>query len=198
VAYELDEHRHRFSVWAAARATQRGLCDVVTLREALEKCGVVAFLRSADLGAVGASEFDRRHREWCRSIVHFLKGRGLADASFGHAAKLLGMYLKSMVVLGSASETAFAHVAHPPIDGILLSAISSSPEIECGHRHAWAKIKWTQLDEAAYYRLVGELRSCVGANQPFWKLERFWTVTRTKDPNFAVHRAGARVARSGR
>src|SRR5205809_717760 len=60
VKYELDEHRHRFSVWAAARATQRGLCDVVTLREALENCGVVAFLRGADLDAIGPSEFDKR------------------------------------------------------------------------------------------------------------------------------------------
>jgi len=198
VGYELDEHRHRFSVWAAARATQRGLCDVVTLREALENCGVVAFLRGADLNSVGASEFDKCHREWCRSIVRFLKEQGLADASFGHAAKLLAMYLKSMVVLGPASQTSLAHVAHPPIDGILLSAISSSREIECGHRHAWAKIKWTQLHEAAYYRLIEELRSCAAADEPFWRLERFWTVTRAKAPNFAVHRTGARVARSGR
>src|SRR6266508_3188806 len=66
VGYELDEHRHRFSVWAAARATQRGLCDVVTLREALENCGVVAFVRGTDLNSVGASEFAKYHREWCR------------------------------------------------------------------------------------------------------------------------------------
>ena len=130
--------------------------------------------------------------------MRFLKGQGLADASFGHAAKLLAMYLKSMVVLGPASETSFAHVVHPPIDGILLSAISSSREIQCGHRHAWGKIKWTHLDETAYYKLIDELRSCAAAGEPFWKLERFWTVTKTKVPNSAVHRPGARVARSGR
>lgn len=180
--YELDEHRHRFSVWAAARATQRGLCDVATLREALEKCGVVAFLRDANLDAIGPFEFDNHHREWCRSVVRFLRGRGLRDASFGHAAKLLGMYLKGMVVLGPGFQTAFAHAAHPPIDGILLSAISASNELKCEHRHAWDKIKWTQLDEAAYYRLIGELRSCAAANEPFWKLERFWTVTRNSGP----------------
>ena len=189
MAYELDEHRHRFAVWAAARATQRGLCDVATLRTALENCGVVTFLRGANLDAVSASEFDERHREWCRSIERFLKGRGLADVSFGHAAKLLAMYLKSMVVLGAASETSFARVAHPPIDGILLSAISSSREIECGHRHSWAKIKWTHLGEAAYYRLIDELRACAAADGPFWKLERFWTVTKTKVPNLQSERS---------
>ena len=122
----------------------------------------------------------------------------MTDATFGHAAKLLAMYLKSMVTLGPASETSFARVAHPPIDSISLAAISSSDEIPCEHRHAWAKIEWTQLDEAAYYRLIGELRPCAGANEPFWKLERFWTVTRIKDSKFAVHRTEARVARSGR
>jgi hypothetical protein len=158
----------------------------------------VAFLRSADLDAVGASDFDKRHRQWCRSVVRFLKSRALTHATFGHAAKLIAIYLKSMIILGPASETTFARVAHPPIDSILLAAISSSGEIDCGHRHAWAKIKWTQFDEAAYYRLIGELRPCAGADEPFWKLERFWTVTRIKDPNFAVHRTGASVARSGR
>lgn len=178
--YGRHEHRHRFSLWAAARATQRGLCDVDTLAEALENCGVERFLRSADLNAIGRSGFDKRHREWCRSVVRFLKARGLRKATFGHAAKLLGMYLKSMVVLGPDFGTAFARVAHPPIDGILLSELSSSDEIKCGHRHAWGKVRWTQLDEAGYYALVEELRSCAAADEPFWKLERFWRVTKTQ------------------
>lgn len=180
-AYNLDEHRHRFSVWAAARAAQRGLCDVDTLVEALGHCGVNDFLAKADLNAIDPSDFDEHHREWCRSIVRSLKARGLGKASFGHAAKLLGMYLKSMVVLGPDSETTFARVAHPPIDSILLSGLSSSDEIKCGHRHAWEKVRWSQLDEAAYYALIEELRSCaMAANEPFWKLERFWTVTKTE------------------
>jgi len=156
------------------------LCGVGILQEALENCGVVTFLRRTNLNAMGPSEFDKRHRAWCRSIVRFLRDRGLVGASFGHAAKLLGMYLKGMVVLGPGSDTPFAQVAHPPLDGILLSAISASGELKCAHRHAWDKIKWTQLDEAAYYTLIAELRSCAAGNQPFWKLERFWTVTRNK------------------
>lgn len=88
------------------------------------------------------------------------------------------MYPKSMVVLGPASGTKLARVVHPPIDGILLSAISSSGEVKCAHPHAWGKIKWTQLDEAAYYKLINEFRSCAAPNEPFWRIERFWTITR--------------------
>src|SRR3990167_8298141 len=100
MAYELAEHRHRFSAWAAARATQRGLCDVAILHAALEKCGVVSVVRTEDLVAFSASDFEGRHREWCDSVLRFLKGRGVARATFGHATKLIGMYLKSMIVLG--------------------------------------------------------------------------------------------------
>jgi hypothetical protein len=182
VTYDLDQHRHRFALWAAARATQRGLCNVSTLCQALEHCGVVVFLRSVDPEAVTASEFDKRHREWCRSVVRFLRRRGVTAATFGRAAKLTAMYLKTMVVLDPTSKTTLARVVHPPIDSILLSAISSSAEITCGHAHTWGTTKWTQLNEASYYKLINELRCCVTANDPFWTLERFWDA-RVKEAN---------------
>jgi hypothetical protein len=93
---------------------------------------------------------DGLRRKWCRSIVCLLKHRGLARATFGRAAKLIAMYLKSMVVLGPACNTMLANVIHPPIDSILVSAISSSAEITCGHAHTWGKTKWTRLNEASY------------------------------------------------
>jgi hypothetical protein len=38
------EHRHRFAVWAAARAAQRGFVTVEKLRDALEATDIVAFV----------------------------------------------------------------------------------------------------------------------------------------------------------
>jgi hypothetical protein len=48
--YDLVEHRHRFSVWAAARAAQRGLKGgrIEVLRDALEQSGVVEFAKAND------------------------------------------------------------------------------------------------------------------------------------------------------
>ena len=175
--YRIDEHRHRFSVWAAARATQRGFSDVGTLRRALEKCGVREFLATSNLEDIDATRFDAIHRHWCMSVVDFLKKAPVRNVTFGRAAKLIAMYLKSEVVLGPGSETAFARIAHPPIDGILLAKLAGSSDVKSEHKKKWAKTKWTKLNEQQYYELVEQLRGVLGHEEPFWKLERFWTVT---------------------
>lgn len=176
MAYDINDHRHRFSVWAAARAAQRGFSNVVTLRGALESCGVVEFIARADLDDIDDTRFDALHRRWCRSVVAFLKKAGIRNVRFGRAAKLIAMYLKSVVVLGPDCKKAFARMAHPPIDGILLRNLAKS-EVKSEHKAKWAKIKWTKLDAERYYELVTELRETLGPKEPFWKLERFWTVT---------------------
>jgi hypothetical protein len=110
------------------------------------------------------------------SVVDSLKKAGIRNVTFGRAAKLIAMYLKSVVVLGPGRKTAFARIAHPPIDGILLRNLAKS-EVKSEHKDKWAKIKWTKLDDEEYYELVKQLRDALGPKEPFWKLERFWTVT---------------------
>ncbi|HEY4362510.1 MAG TPA: hypothetical protein VGN17_16175 [Bryobacteraceae bacterium] len=70
-AYDIFEHRHRFSVWAAARAAQRGFTTVAHLRDALEQSGVVEFVAIETNAATDARTFDQVHREWCRSIIRY-------------------------------------------------------------------------------------------------------------------------------
>jgi hypothetical protein len=174
--YELSEHRHRFSVWAAARAAQRGFTDVDTLRKALEACGVVEFLDNAKFDEIDAPRFDALHRQWCTLVVDFLKDSGVPNVTFGRAAKLVAIYLKSVVVLGPDSGTLFARIAHPPIDGILLGKLAVS-DVKSKNKDKWAKTKWTRLNDEQYYELIMQLREALGPEEPFWKLERFWTVT---------------------
>ena len=176
MAYDIHEHRHRFSVWAAARATQRGFCNVDTLQEALETCGVREFLETANFGDIDATRFDAIHRQWCMSVVAFLEKARIPNVTFGRAAKLIAMYLKSVVVLGPNSGTAFSRIAHPPIDGILLGKLAASP-VHSEHKSKWAKTKWTKLNDQQYYELIMQLRQVLDGEEPFWMLERFWTVT---------------------
>jgi hypothetical protein len=175
--YEIDEHRHRFSVWAAARAAQRSFADVDTLRKALERCGIVEFLETPNSDDLDPSRFDMLHRQWCMKIVDSLREAGIPNVTFGRAAKLIAMYLKSVVVLGPRSGTALARFAHPPIDSILLRNLAASNDVNSKHKSEWAKIKWTKLNDEGYYELVKQLRQILGPEEPFWKLERFWTVT---------------------
>jgi hypothetical protein len=177
MAYDLVEHRHRFSVWAAARAAQRGLKAgrVDVLRDALEQSGVVEFAK-ANYGPIDQGAFDEVHRAWCQSIVAYLANRGV-PATFGRAAKLIAIYLKGMVILNGDAEPSRARVVHPPIDGILLHNMCNATDVQSTHKTTLRKVKWTKLDEDEYYRIIDQLRTCIANGEPFWTLERFWTVT---------------------
>jgi hypothetical protein len=177
--YDLFEHRHRFSVWAGARAAQRGWAKAKTpvLGEAVENCGVVGFLRAETAAPIDELRFEEFHRAWCRKIVTFLEKKGIPNATYGRAAKLVAVYLKAMVVVGPSWNTDLARVLHPPIDEKLLDKVSRSPEISSLHQPRWGRIKWTKLDAPAYYQLIAELKESLPDGDPFWTLERFWTVT---------------------
>ena len=179
MSYDIFEHKHRFSVWAAARAAQvRSGAKVKDLREALENCGIVEFLNDSASMQVDQEQFDVLHRGWCVNIIDFLTKKGGTKATFGRAAKLVAVYLKSMVVIGGDPDCGLAQVVHPPIDSIMLQNLSRSAEVRSPHKQKWESVRWTQLSEEEYYQLVSELFVCVEPGMPLWRLEKYWTVTR--------------------
>ena len=179
MSYDIFEHKHRFSVWAAARAVQNRFgAKVKDLREALENCGIVEFLNDSASMQVDQEQFDVLHRDWCVNIIDFLAKKGVTKATFGRAAKLVAVYLKSMVVIGGDPDCRLAQVAHPPIDSIMLQNLSRSAEVRSPHKRKWRFVKWTQLSEEEYYQLVSELFVLVEPGMPLWHLEKYWTVTR--------------------
>jgi hypothetical protein len=174
IPYGLAEHRHRFAVWAAARAAQRGFTTVKNLREALEATDIQSVLAASGSLELSSAQFDALHRVWCRSICSFLAGRGIRDASYGRAAKLVGVYLKAIVIMGGDCDSPLGRNAHPPIDRVLLHRLAASARIGSPHRASWASISWTQLDEPRYFQLIGQLRSVLPQGAPFWTLEEYW------------------------
>ena len=171
--YNIFVHRHNFAVWAAARSVQRGWknAKVLPLRDAIEKCGVREFLKKPSCLETNLQDFEILHRQWCRSIQSYLWGIGL-ETSYGRAAKLLAVYIKAMVIVSGAENSPLAQVAHPPIDRILLQNLSTEYNLR-----VLRFLPWTKLDSYEYYNLVGELRKFVPPNQPFWMIEKHWTVT---------------------
>ncbi len=91
--YNLSEHRHRFSVWAAARAAQRGFTTIDNLRDALELTDIRTFLEGRVAEPISSEQF-----------MDGLTEAGVQNVSFGRAAKLVAVYLKSM---GSLQERDF-------------------------------------------------------------------------------------------
>lgn len=175
--YTLFEHRHRFAVWAGARAAQRAFTSVENLRDALEATDVRAYLENPDSLQADAMVYKSNHRRWCNQIVEFLLERGVADATFGRAAKLVAVYFKAMVITGPHAHTSLAASAHPPVDRVLLQNLAGSPKIRSQHKRAWRAAAWTRLSETQYYELIDQIREILPHPEPWWKLEEYWTVT---------------------
>ncbi len=105
MSYDLSEHRHRFAVWAAARAAQRGFTTVGNLRAALESTDIRKSLALPETFQSSVAQFDKLHAGWCSAIQAFLNDRSIPNATYGRAAKLVAVYLKATVVLGDACNT---------------------------------------------------------------------------------------------
>jgi hypothetical protein len=172
--YDITEHRHRFAVWAAARAAQRGFTTVRNLRDALQATDIQEILSAPSTFDISAAQFDEFHRRWCSAICSNLIDRQISKVTHGRAAKLVAIYLKAIVVMGSGCNSSLAHHMHPPIDRILLQSLAASDRITSPHEAAWRSISWTQLDEAAYDRLIGQLRNAIPGDAPFWTIEEYW------------------------
>jgi hypothetical protein len=177
--YDIFQHKHRFSAWAASRASQRKFAGATTkkLCDALETCGVVEFLKRDNAHDTCKEDFEEYHRAWCGNIIECLISKKVRNVTYGCAAKLLAVYLKSMIIIAGNSNCNFARSIHPPIDRIMLQNLSRSPEINHPRKRMWRNINWTQLNEVEYYNLIRDLVSCVPTDQPFWILEKYWTNT---------------------
>jgi hypothetical protein len=70
VSYELLEHRHRFAVWAAARAAQRGFTTVANLRDALQATDIRRVLSDPETLQLSAFQFDQPTPQMV--LVHLL------------------------------------------------------------------------------------------------------------------------------
>jgi len=181
VEYDIFRHRHNFSVWAAARATQRRFATVGKLRHALELSGIVEFVRDHACTPIDAKRFATLHADWCSKVMTDLKGSGVSNVTFGRAAKLVAVYLKAMVVVGPDSQCSFARVAHPPIDRMLLQNLARLDGLPRDAKLIFRTTNWTELSRHGYDSLIRLIQESVPDLDPFWRLEEYWTVTQDRD-----------------
>ena len=180
MTYSHFDHKHNFAVWCAARAVQRGFAKSHILKQTLETSGVVEFIRDNRAKDLSQQEFDKHHEDWCKAIMAFWKQHKVQGASYGRAAKLLAIYLKSMIVVQD-NPNPLAAVAHPPIDSIILKNISKDEAINHPRKATWKYIKWTKLNETAYMQLINDFRQ-VFDGRPFWVIEEYWALEDDKEP----------------
>lgn len=175
--YSLFTHRHNFAVWAAARASQRGFTTVSNLKIALEASKLPEAIQNSQEWPTSAEQFDSFHSLYCHRIVDRLTTAGILHVSYGRAAKLVAVYLKSMIVVSEHGRSAFAAHIHPPIDRTLLKNLARDRHFDHQIRHHWRNLTWTGLSESDYFALIEEFRRNDLDKPAFWMLERYWDPT---------------------
>jgi len=108
--YDIQEHRHRFAVWAASRAVARGFTGTTNVKRAIEASGLrdVAFRSPSRRPVEGIDEL---HEEWVDQILAQLEKDGVftrlrdkknllrREQSYGRAAKIVAVYLKTCLLM---------------------------------------------------------------------------------------------------
>lgn len=172
--YGIEEHRHRFAAWAASRAASVKGCrfSAEQGKWLIERAGLFeAAVDPANLP--GADEFDAAHRGWRKKIIG---GAEKIELPFTHgvAAKLINVYLKSMLVCGGFHAHPNVRQVHPPIDGLILGELYRR---DCaGLRSVWRELRsrgWSRFDSKEYERAITAIRKVVG-DAPLWKIESLW------------------------
>jgi len=168
--YTFTDHLHNYAVWTAARASQRGFTTTENIKSAIEKTGLKRLINKK--GQTSIEDFDNFHRQTGKTIIRHMKSKGI-DTTFGRAAKIIAVYLKTAIVVRDSGKSALAKIAHPPIDNILLTSLHKTyKDLDL------SVVKWTQLTEKEYFDLIDKLRTLDFDN--FWELEKHWTPVKKK------------------
>lgn len=172
--YTIEEHIHRYAVWTAARAASKSrlknsevdiIITTVGLREAVKALQMKTPLT------------EPIYRQWLKKkgeeIIAVVKERNWSDFktkqfSFGLAAKIISIYIKTAVVLPTNGESTLAQVAHPPIDSLLLKGINAKHQLRL-------ETNWSTFDWERYERMINELFLLYPA-LPYWRIEDVWMV----------------------
>lgn len=200
MTFGLDEHTHRFAVWAGARAAQRGSTGfkVVEFNQAIKNTGLQSAIQTAASEAWTDEAYNIQHSEWCLAILNEINAiktervKSETDdttVTFGRAAKAVSVYVKAaFVIRDQAAHRSFVSVAHPPVDRELLKGVKRAfkeekfgisltldPNIKGRVRKLNAtKEGWTGFDARAYGEVINLLRTLNGPDRPFWMIEEHW------------------------
>lgn len=163
--YTLNEHRHRFAIWTAARAVQRSWTTTANISIVITAVNLTDIAEGYK-NCENQAAFDELHALTCERMIEEFR---LLDvvATYGRVAKILAVYLKTTIIVTRERDEHQIRLIHPPVDRILLQKLSSEPGLE-----ELRKLNWTQLDKARYNAMVASIRSCL--NMFDWRLEERW------------------------
>jgi hypothetical protein len=162
--YDFNEHKHRYAVWTAARAVQRKFTTTNNISKAIDKSGLRRFSETDQVYTT--NQYDIEQYTWCSQLMEAFAEMGVA-CSYGQAAKIVAIYLKTAVVLPGNGISPNALVIHPPIDSILLKSISGITGLS-----QLKNERWTKFSHVKYVEVIDSIRAKFGKFD--WTLEDYW------------------------
>ena len=177
--YTIEEHIHRFAIWTSARAASKSrlkneeVASLITESKLREK---VLSINNDSL----LTQMD--YHNWIKQIgeemLILVKNKAYPETNkknfkndnftFGIAAKIISIYIKTAVVLPSNGESNLAKIAYPPIDSILLKNINESYNKKFN-------TNWSKFDWLSYCEMILNLKDVFQCDLN-WEIEQKWKI----------------------
>ncbi|MCB0536986.1 MAG: hypothetical protein R2767_08955 [Chitinophagales bacterium] len=168
-SYNMSEHTHRFAVWTAARAVQRNFTTTEVIETAINKTKLRDLAEGRIPEVIDQESYATFLIENSKTLIKELgKSVDKEKVTFGRAAKIIAVYLKTAVILPNKGVGVLCSLIHPPIDRILLTNIKKETTIDILDEIP----NWTQLDQKGYFEIWKKLQS-LSPEFP-WKIEYYW------------------------
>ena len=170
--FKIENHKHKFAVWAAGRAASvTGQRFKVKLAKDL--IDAIELKRYIDRPDALPDNFDEEHHVWCKKLI----AQSDKKISYGVAAKLINVYLKTILVCGGYNEHEKVKMIHPPIDRLLFKGLAKCNvgDLKGYWKQHLEKGKgWSQFDEEAYKQVIGKIKECTASDSGLYTIEHFW------------------------
>lgn len=128
-------------------------------------------------------DFDTEHGIWCKTMIEEAKkhlnenislDKKEKSISYGVAAKLINVYLKSILVCGGYHEHEKVKKIHPPIDRLLLTELAKKDDYP--RKNVWKKYAekgWSKFESEDYQVVILNAKEFV-KSKALYTIESFW------------------------
>lgn len=168
--YTIEEHIHKYACWTAARAASISRFSNNEITQFILENNLRTELGKIKEKKITSDEY----KEWfikqvdgiLTSMKNYTSNKGekfFRNISFGIAAKVISIYVKTSEVIASGGLSPISQVAFPPVDSYLLKGLKIKGVV------------WSKLEKGDFINLIGQLEK-LNEGKPFWKLEFYWNL----------------------
>lgn len=164
--YTIDTHRHNFAIWTSGKSIPKTFKKFGVISEAINSTSLLKFVGTWEC-VIDQIEFDHMHKQWCITLIQKFNEYNL-ECSYGIAAKIVAIYLKTSITINTNSSDALLSVIHPFIDNSILKNLPKN----ITEFNSIRKFSWLKLDEENYFFVIKLIREKLGFCD--WRLEMLW------------------------